>query len=252
MALTVSEVAKLSGVSVRTLHHYDAIGLLKPGYTGDNGYRYYERPELLRLQQVLFYRDVGMPLGEIKQTLDDPDFDPAAALKQHRERLRSEIENYRQLISTIDATLLELSGEKEMENPFKGFNPEKQKGYEQELVDRYGDGVKAQIAESYAKVGKLSPDQIAAVQEEGHQVSLGLAAQIKAGDAPGSDAVQALIARHYNWVSNFWTPDAEAYAGLGQLYLDHPDFRAFYDKYDDRLVDFLAAAMAIWAEAHLD
>ena len=87
---TVKHVAKLPGVSVRTLHHYDGIGLLKPGTVGANGYRYYGRDELLRLQQILFHRELGFPLAEIARVLDAPDLDRAAALRRHRERLESE------------------------------------------------------------------------------------------------------------------------------------------------------------------
>ena len=252
MSLTVSEVAKLSGVSVRTLHHYDDIGLLAPSYVGDNGYRYYEREALFRLQQILFHRDLGMPLDEIRRTLDDPDFDAVEALKKHRRRLEQDMSRYRQLIRTIDDTLSELRGEQQMENPFKGFSPEKQKAYEQELVDSYGEDAKRHIAESKANVARMSPAHHEAIKQEGHEVNLALMARIEAGDTPQADAVQALIARHHKWVSNYWVPNREAYIGLGQNYQNHPDFRAFYDKYDARLVDFLSEAMAVYAKANLE
>src|SRR5438105_14624569 len=96
--LTVSEVAKLSGVSVRTLHHYDEIGLLKPDSVGANGYRYYGRDELLRLQQILFHRELGFPLEEIAKVLDAPGFDRAAALRAHRDKLQAERRRYGQLV----------------------------------------------------------------------------------------------------------------------------------------------------------
>ncbi|MCB9992345.1 MAG: MerR family transcriptional regulator [Hyphomicrobiaceae bacterium] len=252
--LTVSELSALSGVSVRTLHHYDAIGLLHPAEVGQNGYRYYGRSEVLRLQQVLFYRELGLPLAEIRQTLDAPDFDLERALVAHRARLVADIARRTDLIETIDKTLEDLDGETTMtqSNPFKGFAPEKQKQYENELIDRYGDGARARIAESHAKVGKLSKEQMQAIQDEGHQVNLDLVALIDAGEPAESAKVQQAIARHHQWVSHFWTPNAEAYAGLGELYLDHPDFRAFYDKYDPRLVDFLAEAMRVYSETTLD
>src|SRR5881275_446631 len=109
--LTVSEVAKLSGVSVRTLHHYDEVGLLKPACVGANGYRYYGKDELLRLQQILFHRELGFPLDEIARVLDAPDFDRVAALKAHRARLEAEAARFGALIRTIDQTLAALEGD---------------------------------------------------------------------------------------------------------------------------------------------
>lgn len=252
MNLTVSAIAKLAQVSVRTLHHYDEIGLLTPSSIGENGYRYYERDALFRLQQILFYRDIGMPLAEIKRTLDDPAFDPVTALKGHRERLKKQVDRHHQLIRTIEETLLELRGEMIMENPFKGFNPEKQQAYERELEEKYGEHAKQGIAESQKRVAKMSKADIEATKEEGHQINLELVVQIDLESAIDSAAVQSLIARHHKWVSHFWVPSREAYIGLGQNYVDHPDFKAFYDKYDVRLVTFLADAMAVYAKANLE
>src|SRR5690242_16545098 len=125
---TVSEVAKLSGVSVRTLHHYDEVGLLKPAGVGPNGYRYYGRGELLRLQQILFHRELGFSLQEIGRVLDAEDFDKVAALKAHRAKLAAEAARYRRLMRTIDATLAALEGDATMDETamYMGFDPKKQ------------------------------------------------------------------------------------------------------------------------------
>src|SRR5215469_1141905 len=109
---TVSQLAKLSGVSVRALHHYDEIGLLKPASVGLNGYRYYGREQLLRLQQILFHRELGLSLDEIRRTIDTPGYDRAAALRSHREKLATEIARLRQLTTTIEDTLANLEGGK--------------------------------------------------------------------------------------------------------------------------------------------
>jgi MerR family transcriptional regulator, thiopeptide resistance regulator len=105
---TVKQVAELSGVSIRTLHHYDEIDLLKPARVGANGYRYYGRDELLRLQQILLHRELGFALDDIRRVLSAKEFDRKAALRAHRERLMSEIERYRRLVQTLDATLAAL------------------------------------------------------------------------------------------------------------------------------------------------
>ncbi|MBI2947673.1 MAG: MerR family transcriptional regulator, partial [Verrucomicrobia bacterium] len=114
MAYTVKKVAAMSGVSVRTLHFYDEVGLLKPAYLGANGYRYYEEPQLLTLQQVLFYRKLGFELKQIKKILSRPDFDKVTALESHRKVLRKNLADTRRLIQTIDKTIEHLKGTKKM------------------------------------------------------------------------------------------------------------------------------------------
>ena len=109
--LTVRQLAAISGVTVRTLHHYDEIGLLRPAIVGANGYRYYGSKELLRLQRILFHRELGVPLSAIAELLDLEGEDEIYVLKQHREKLEAERERYRVLIETIDRTIEVLRGE---------------------------------------------------------------------------------------------------------------------------------------------
>jgi len=123
MAYTVKRVAALSGVSVRTLHFYDEAGLLKPAYTGANGYRFYEEPQLLTLQQILFYRELGFELRQIRQLLGRPDFQRVDALRSHRDALEERLARTRRLLETIDRTIDHLEGSKPMkdEQIFAGF-----------------------------------------------------------------------------------------------------------------------------------
>src|SRR5215469_9568686 len=123
MAYTVKEVSGLSGVSVRTLHFYDEVGLLKPGYVGANGYRYYEEPQLLTLQQVLFYRELGFELKEIKRILAQADFEKTVALESHRSVLEKNLARTQTLIATVDKTIEHVRGAKKMssEEMFAGF-----------------------------------------------------------------------------------------------------------------------------------
>src|SRR6266487_680328 len=124
MAYTVKQVAAMSGVSVRTLHFYDETGLLKPAYLGANGYRFYEEPQLLTLQQILFYRELGFELKQIKRILGRADFERIAALQSHRKVLRENLTRTRTLIETIDKTISHLKGAKKMksEEMFAGFS----------------------------------------------------------------------------------------------------------------------------------
>src|SRR5688572_8348987 len=132
MAYTVNKLAKLSGISVRTLHFYDETGLLKPAYYGDNNYRYYEEEQLLMLQQILFYRELGMPLSEIQRIISSDDFNKIDALQSHKTILEQGLNRSQQMIKTIDKTISHLRGKEKMklEEIFHGFNDEKQKLYE--------------------------------------------------------------------------------------------------------------------------
>lgn len=144
---TVKQLAELSGVSVRALHYYDEIGLLKPAHIGANGYRYYGREELLRLQQILFHRELGFPLEEIRKILDAPDFDQASALRSHRQRLEGEVHRYRRLIQTIDDTLTQIEGNTSMNERafYKGLDPEQWAAQDQWAIERYGSAAEAGI-----------------------------------------------------------------------------------------------------------
>ena len=124
MAYTVKQVAAMSGVSVRTLHFYDEMALLKPAYTKANGYRIYEEPQLLMLQQILFYRELGFELKRIKEILSQRKFEKVAALKSHRQVLEKDVTRTRTLIETIDKTISHLKGTKKMKNEelFMGFS----------------------------------------------------------------------------------------------------------------------------------
>ena len=249
---TVKQLARLSGVSVRTLHHYDEIGLLKPAFIGENRYRYYGREELLRLQDILFHRELGVPLQEIGKLLDLRGRDRAAVLSEHRERLAERVERSRQLLRTIDRTIAELNGEGTMDDRdiYKGFAPEKQAEYEEWLVERYGGDMRERIEASKAKVAALGAHGFKARIAEGGEVSAPLAEAFKSGAVPEDPANDPLLARHHAWIAKMWDRACppEAYAGLADLYLEHPDFRATFDeKAGAGFLDWLTTAMKAYA-----
>ncbi|HEY4940484.1 MAG TPA: MerR family transcriptional regulator [Rhizomicrobium sp.] len=250
---TVSQMAQLSGVSVRALHHYDEIGLLKPAHLGANGYRYYGREELLRLQQILFHRELGLGLEQIRALLDDATFDRLAALKAHRGKLESESARFGHLIRTIDRTIAELNGEQQMSDKdlYQGFSPQKQAQWEREIVEKFGDSGREKIEESKRNFSKMSKEDMAAGKAEMEAINLAFAAAMAAGEAPGCERVQALTARHYAWVCRAWKPNKQAYIGMGQMYVSHADFRATYDAVRPGLAEYLAAAMKVYAESSL-
>jgi MerR family transcriptional regulator, thiopeptide resistance regulator len=248
---TVKQLAKLSGVSVRTLHHYDEIGLLKPAAVGLNGYRYYGPEELLRLQQILFHRELEFPLEAIRAVLTQPDFDRAEALRRHRKTLAGQAARYRRLIATIDDTLASLEGDQPMDDKtlYSGFAPEKQAEYEDWLVDRYGEDIKAKLETSRAKFKTLGEAGMRAYKGEGEAIEADLAAAMREGLAPDSAAAKAVMGRHLAWVGRAWekAPSRAAFEGLAEMYQAHPDFRAHYEARAAGLCDYITAAMKAYA-----
>ncbi len=251
MTYTVNKLAKLSGVSIRTLHFYDAIGLLKPSYYGENNYRYYEEAQLLMLQQILFFRQLGFQLSDIQRIISSPDFDKIAALESHRKILENNLNQTKQLIETLDKTIAHLRGEQNMklEEIFHGFNAEKQKLYENFLIDSGVD--KDVIDQCKDKVKNWKKEQWIENKREADGVYADLVSAINNQLSPSSPEVQKLIKKHYQMTTNFWTPTKQSYIGLSQLYGSHPDFIKFYDDLHPKLLKYLAEAMKVFAEREL-
>ncbi|ENZ80732.1 MULTISPECIES: MerR family transcriptional regulator [Caulobacter] len=249
---TVKQMARLSGVSVRALHHYDAIGLLRPRAVGANGYRYYDREDLLRLQQILFHRALETPLKDIQAALDDPGFDLAAALRAHRVRLASEAERYARLVDIVDRTLADLKGDETMEDKemFKGFDPAKQARHEAELVERYGEPMAERIAQSTAGMKSWGKGDWAGFQQEAAAIEHDMARALSQGLPVDSDPVTAIMRRHWAWIAKSWNrePTPDAFAGLAHLYQDNPEFTARYEAIAPGLTEYLAEAMRAFAE----
>ncbi|WP_420349201.1 MerR family transcriptional regulator [Pelagibius sp.] len=248
---TVKEVARLAGVSVRTLHHYHDIGLLTPALIGENRYRYYGEAELLRLQQILFYKEFGLPLAEIAELLDRPGFDHLIALEEHRKKLVLAAERYRQLITTVDRTIAKLKGDRAMkaEELYLGFPPERQRAYEKWLAEHYGDEMAETIAVSRKRFqAKPEPEKAAAMAELAG-VEADLVKRLEHGISPESQVLDPLLARHRDWIAAMWgrpcTP--EAYASLAELYQSHPDFMKRYEALAEGFTAYLSAAMKAYA-----
>lgn len=248
---TVNQLAQLSGVSVRTLHHYDAIGLLTPAFIGDNRYRYYGREELLRLQQILIHRELDISLQDIGTLLNRPGFDRLAALTAQRERLVEKTEHYRQLVRTIDRTIADLKGDRAMKDAdlYEGIvAPEKQAEYEQWLLDRFGEGTQEAIAHGRQVVERMTDDQRRHWMVRLAEVEEGLAEGLRRGVAPESAALDPLLRRHFDWVASSQRerPGTQWYANLADLY-EHPGFVSRYEQIEPGFAAYLVAAMKAWA-----
>lgn len=252
---TVSQLARLSGTSVRTLHHYDAIGLLKPATVGENGYRYYGRAELLRLQQILIHREFGVALSDIPSLLDAEDPDRLTALREQRARLEQEADRYRRLARTIDRTIAELEGRQTIMDKqlYEGFSPEKQADYEAWIIDKYGDQAKDRIEAGRQAMAAMSDGQKQDWMAEVAELEGDFARAMADGAAPDDPALDPLLTRHHEWVGRTWKvpPTAKAYAELGRLYVESPDFKARYEGIRPGLAEWMAEAMASFGKRAL-
>lgn len=236
---TVKQVAQLAGVTVRTLHHYDKIGLLTPAQVGENGYRYYAEGDLLRLQQILFYRELGLELAHIKRILDQPGLDLVSALQTHRYRLQARQLQLERLIRTVDATIMYLIGDISMNDKklFEGFSEEKQQEHEQQAIENWGDGAK----ESIKLWNSYSQEQQARILAEGGEIYQDIAHHMSAGAQ--SAEVQAGLARWHQHLRNFYEPTFDILRGLGNTYNEHPDFNATFTTIHPDLPAFLQQAV---------
>jgi DNA-binding transcriptional MerR regulator len=237
----ISSLAKMAGLSVRTLQYYDRIGLLKPSKKTDAGYRVYTEKELLKLQQILFYRELDFPLGSIKLLINKRDFDMVKALLKHRQMLEERNIRTAGLINTIDKTVRKLKEVKTVlkdEELYEGFSKKEIESIKKEVKEKYDPKV---VKESYNSVRHMTKEGFARVKEEGEQVSRDFATLM--GKDPASDEVQRIVARHYAHINNYYKPTNEMYRGLGKLYVDDDRFRAHYDKYKKDLAFFVHKAI---------
>jgi DNA-binding transcriptional MerR regulator len=242
---TVKQLSKLAGVTPRTLHYYDEIGLLKPSQVGDNGYRYYGEETLLRLQQIMLYREMEMPLENIKKIMGRRDFDVLNALEVHREELRQRIAQMARLMTTVEDTILHLKGKKEMsqEQFFEGFSDEQQAEYEKEAMQRWDP---ATVKASNDNWKKLTAGDKQRILDEGKAVYKDLLRWMPKGAS--SPEVQECVARWRRHIEYFWVPDDEHCLGLADMYNDDPRFKANFDKMDPNLAEFLREAIKVYVE----
>ncbi|MCA0457720.1 MAG: MerR family transcriptional regulator [Chloroflexi bacterium] len=235
---TVKQLSELAGVSVRTLHYYDEIGLLTPSQVGANSYRYYDEAAVLRLQQILFYREMGLELTQIKDVLDSPNFDLVMALKSHRAALQDKSERLQKLVETVDNTIKHLMEGTTMSKRqlFEAFSDETQKDYEREARLQYGpDNVNASIK----RWNSYTQAQREAIGHEGNAVYNDLVDAIEAGKSPLDAEVQAILERWHNHLRYFYEPNLDILRNLGETYVSSPDFRKNFDKIDPRLAEYM-------------
>ena len=255
MSWSIADVARMSNVTSRTLRHYDAIGLLPPAWTAAGGRRYYERGQLLRLQQILLLRELGLGLEAIGDVLAaQSEASTVEVLRRHRALLLAERRRLDRLVETVTDTIedLEKGNTMAVEKMFEGFDPGQFGGFDPEQYvdearERWGDSVD----ESISNVQGWTNDDWAGYKSEAVAVNDHIAELFDAGVPVDDPRVLDAIDGHFRLVSRFWTPDRESYAGLGQMYVDDSRFAKNYEDVREGLTVYMRDAMKAYADARL-
>ena len=249
MEYTVQKLGSLAGISTRTLRYYDEIGILTPARISSSGYRIYGQKEVDKLQQILFYRELGVSLESIKDIVSAPSFNGANALMEHREKLLEKREQLDMLIANVDKTIALTEGRIKMSNKekFEGFKQkmvdDNEKKYGKEVREKYG---KDTVEKSNAKVMNMSQEQYDEVTALAAQVTETLAEAFATGN-PAGELAQKAADLHKKWLTYYWSEySKEAHAGLAQMYVDDSRFTAYYDEKQPGTAEFLRDAILVY------
>jgi DNA-binding transcriptional MerR regulator len=248
---TVGRVAALSGVTIRTLHHYDEVGLLSPVGRSAAGYRIYEDRDLERLQRILFYRELGFTLDEISSIVDDPQTDALGHLGRQRGLLNERIERLSAMVDAIDYEMeartmdIPLTPEERLE-VFGEFRPE---DYAEEAEQRWGET--AAYKESQRRVASYKREDWQRLKAEENEIRARLAAALQSGLAPDSEEAIAAAEAHRQHISRwFYECDYEIHRGLTEMYVSDERFRSNYDTQTPGLAAFIRDAAHANAGQH--
>lgn len=249
MEYTVKKLGSMACVSTRTLRYYDEIGILKPARVNTSGYRIYGQEEVERLQQILFYRELGVSLDNIKDIVIDPSFNVTDALMEHHENLLAKREQLDILIANVEKTIAYNEGSIKMSDKekFEGFKKktidDNEKKYGEEIRAKYGeDKVKA----SNDKLKNMTEEQFAELEKLGNLVIETLNEAYATGD-PSGELAQKAAKLHHQWLSYTWPNyTKEAHASLAQMYVDDERFKAYYDKKQPGATEFLRDVILIY------
>lgn len=237
---TVKRLSDLAGITPRTLHYYDQIGLLKPSRIAENGYRYYGDEALLRLQQIMLYRELDLPLEKVKAIIDSKDFNILAALREHKTLLEARMNQLQRLVETVDRTIQHLQGDFKMtpQQLFEPFNEKQQAEYEQEAMQMYDPEI---VKDSAKRWKSYSVEEKKRIGEEGNSVYQGFLEAMPKGAA--SPEAQDCVKRWRRHIEYFWMPNDEQLLGLARGYNDDPRFKEKFDRIDPNLADFILQAV---------
>jgi DNA-binding transcriptional MerR regulator len=242
---TVKQLANSAGVSARTLRYYDQIGLLKPTTYGKNGYRYYDDVAALRLQQILFYRELELSLKEIRAIIEQPDFNLLDALESHKVTLQQKKQRIKLLLSTIEKTIRHIEGKISMNKKdiFAGFSAEEQKVYADEARQRWDPVL---VDQSQRRWSSYSGEKKKEIMAEANEIYATIFANSDKGH--NSHKIQDLIGQWHQHLRYFYEPSIPMLRGLGQLYCDDPRFRVKFEKFNPQFPEFLRDSIAFYCD----
>lgn len=237
--MKVNEVAKLAGISIRTLHYYDEIGLLVPKHKTNSNYRLYDENDLEKLWQILFFRELEFPLSKIKEIIENREFNKNQALENHRKLLLEKRKRLDNIITSIDEIIMK--GFKK--NMIKTFSNEDYEKYKEEALEKYGDIAK----HSFKRTSKYNKKQWQTIQEEASKIYISLAENMDKG--PEDDLVQQLILQWRNHITKYYYDcTLEIFKGLGQLYVEDERFTKNINKTKEGLASFMKKAIDYYCE----
>ena len=249
MEYTVQKLGQMAGVSTRTLRYYDEIGILKPARINSSGYRIYGQREVDRLQQILFYRELGVSLEIIRDIVTAPSFDAVTALKEHHEKLLEKRQQLDLLIANVNKTIAEKEGRTKMadKEKFNGFKKklieDNEKKYGKEIREKYGDKT---VNKSNNKMMNMTQEEFDEFTRLEKEIMDTLHAAIQTGN-PAGELAQKAADLHRRWLSFTWPSyTKEAHAGVAQMYVDDERFKAYYDKEQPGVAEFLRDAVLIY------
>ncbi len=249
MEYTVQKLGAMAGISARTLRYYDEIGILKPARINSSGYRIYGQKEVDRLQQIMFYRELGVSLDSIKEMVTAPSFDGAKALREHHDKLLDKRKQLDVLIGNVEKTIALTEGRITMtdKEKFEGFKQklinDNEKKYGKEIREKYGEET---VNNSNAKLKNMTEEEHQEVTRLAAEVLNTLAEAMKTGD-PASEVAQKAARLHKQWLMYYWSNySKEAHAGLAQMYVDDERFKAYYDVNQPGTTEFLRDAIHIF------
>ena len=251
MEYSISKLSKTAEISTRTLRYYDEIGLLSPKRVSSNGYRVYGQKEVDLLQEILFFRELGIPLDEIKKIIRSKEYDRVASLQEHLSALKDNQKQLSALICNVEKTIAASKGETTMSDKekFEGFKrnliDENEEKYGKEIREKYGDEI---VDASNEKMMGLTKAEYEKAQNLSQQINASLKTAFEQDD-PSSELAQKVCELHKEWLGYFWNHySTGAHLGLVQTYADDPRFRKYYDHVAVGSADFLLKAMKIYCK----
>ena len=244
---TIKELADLAGTTTRALRYYDQVGLLQPAFVAENGYRYYDQGNLLTLQQILFFRELDLPLKEIQYLLGRPDFQLLPSLKEHHQALNKKIQRYQKLTLTIEQTIHSLEGVIQMSDQdlFSGFDEKK---YQDEVVERWGDT--PQYQESHRKWSSYTDDQKEQIKKQGSDITRRMVTEDPQA-RPDHPAVQSAVGEYFEYLNRyFYTCDLDFLRNLADMWVQDPRFAVNYERIREGGAVFVRDAVHLYCDSN--